>query len=251
MEKPSASIQRRLSTTSKTIPSTPTGLNHFSNRSRQAKFASGLLRLDLASGDRLLSMRHLATLREALMRISLRTLFAIVTAVAFACAALRFAEKFWWSVSAGLSLFAFTGIAIVAVVGRGERRIFCIGFVISVGIYAAVLYFGAAHGEFLNTVGGRLPTSYPLQLMHQSISEHAPIDPQPDEVLRGRRSPDASTRFGKKQNLAVRNLPDQAWFMHIGHLLWAMLIGCCGGIFARYVYDREKRFASDKTADLS
>ena len=145
------------------------------------------------------------------MRLSLRLLLILIALLAVACAGLKYANDWWWSILSGLALLLFMAMAVLACVGCGERRMFAVGFTICAVIYGAILFL----------------TSKLLSPVFQSVVTFKSID----------------TSTGQKVPFPppyILETPQRSPFMLIGHLLWSILFASLGGLFARFIYAQDK-----------
>jgi len=189
------------------------------------------------------------------MAYSIRGLLIITAFVAAACAALRYAGPVWWNIlfiAAGLLFMAAT---VVAFVGKGNQRALAIGFAVCFAIYGAVVFLSPANE--LNVVRGRLPTTKVMRPIVESMAPPGRDDPVPttmDSTMQQNvdtgfsigvdfeRAP-TNTRPTFTTSATTRNgfpgvLPEHSDLLRIAHLLWAMLFGFLGSIFAGFVYRR-------------
>ena len=192
-----------------------------------------------------------ATASPSGLRISLREFLLLITAVVIACAALKLANEYWLITVSLATLLVFIAAAIVAIVDRGSRQVFAIGFIVA----------GVVYGGFLSGFGPkdeRLPTTRLLSPVYglvavtwywdlaakRSISE-SELPPGAKIHYGGGGGggfggavlpPPPTTGFAYSEQL-----PYHEHFMTIGHCLWALLLGYAGGHFARWVYHRRLR----------
>ena len=145
-----------------------------------------------------------------------------------------------------LTLLAFIAAAISAVVGRGPRQAFALGFVLAAAVYAAVM---VADGK-LSPRPGRLVTSQLLSSFYGAVTETVYRRWGSGQELRRDQLPaDALvTRLGHSVDFPNPRpvfskvvTPDRLHFTAVGHCLWALLLGYVGGHFARFVYARRVR----------
>jgi len=199
-------------------------------------------------------------------RLSLREFFVLFAAVAAGCAALRYANG-WWLGAVGLVvMLAFMAQAITALVDRGPRQAFALGFVACLASYLSIFWMETE----IHPYQARFPTSRLLRTAFESVRERLYIDESTgDEVTQSNLPPLASIdedtswtivpapgqgggmwqqptprRYGGTVGVNFRRIgdrPPREQFMPLGHLLWALAFGYIGGHFGRYVYSRRMR----------
>jgi hypothetical protein len=177
-----------------------------------------------------------------MFQLSLRSLLVAVALVALAIVSLRFASDAWWTlIMSILELMLFAAV-ILAILDRGERQAFAIGFVVAMTCYGLVFQiipterpFGSHGHPELNPDIGRLPTSRLLRPIYYSIAYIGLVD-----VTTGKPLANSNPQMGggASGNYSMGELPSREIFMTIGHAWWAILLGVCGGLFARWVYRR-------------
>jgi len=171
-------------------------------------------------------------------RISLRELLVTVSLVALAIPSLQHASSTWLAIVAGVTMVAFFVALIGAVVDRGPRQAFAIGFALTMLAYGLILTNGR---EIVSGVNGsmsrnvefdyrqaRLPTSQLMRYVHAAVQRgqwfvllpdlHAGSSSDLAEVLqrmlnaRMRPSPNltADGDFGLNTQQAVRQFQAQA-----------------------------------------
>ena len=111
-------------------------------------------------------------------RISLREFLLLVTTFTIACAALKYANGYWLAVVSLATLLAFIAATVVAVVDRGPRQTFAVGFLVAVAIYAGLIHsrkpegapnnFVATNPEF-DPYRGVLPTTLLLRPLFEAV----------------------------------------------------------------------------------
>jgi hypothetical protein len=179
-------------------------------------------------------------------RISLRELLLLVTLVALAIASLKYASELWLAIVAGLAMIAFFVTGIVAVVDRGPRQAFAIGFALTMIAYGLMLTSGQnTQGPRGNVSSkniefhpwkGRLPTTRLLRYAHMVVNE-----PQQETWGGG----------GFPMRTTMVEHPRREVFMPVGHCWWALLLGYLGGRFALFVYVRRMRESTQLAAESS
>jgi hypothetical protein len=186
-----------------------------------------------------------------MFQLSLRSLLVAVALVALTIVSLRFASEAWWTLVITIAAIALGAAMILAIVDRGERQAFAIGFVVAMAGYGIVLKalpkystFGSqGHPEF-NPDVGQLPTTILLRPVYHAIAQIGLID-----LSTGKPVPNAAAQIGGglggggmgSANYSMSESPPREVFMRIGHAWWAILLGVCGGLFARWVYRRRTR----------
>jgi len=191
-------------------------------------------------------------------RFSLRGLLAVIVFFAVACAALKFANDTWWAIVSGGALLLLMAMAVVAFAAKGPLRAFAVGYVICTLIYGTVVYL-CGNLELSCYGDGRLPTSKLLTPIYTAVVNVTYFDrstgkPVSDNVPPKGESDMASGAyfgpgggFGGPPGVAGTypvHRPGQDVFMRIGHLLWSVIFGWLGGVFAKFVYSRSERQTS-------
>jgi len=208
----------------------------------------------------LLSIIHSSTIDDVMFRLSLRELLSFVALVALGITSLRYASDAWLALVAGVTMIALFVALIVAVVDRGPRQAFAIGFALTAIAYGAVLMTGqttrgnsgnvtSINVEF-NTWEGRLPTTRLLRYVHTAV-EHGGYydfktgvevpDYDPAKDPRPRMGGGGFGGAGGFSTISYREVPPSGVFMPIGHCWWVLLLAYAGGLLARYVYWRRVR----------
>ena len=198
-----------------------------------------------------------------MMRISLRQLLVAVAVVALAIVSLCGANELWLAIVSGVAMVIVFGMLIVAVVDRGPRQVFAIGFVLTVIVYGAVIFTGRTtrgSGGSMNSANvemdpyeGRLPTTRLLRYVFLSIEHGTYYDfntgkelPNHDPSKNATGGSVGGGFGGGVPTVSYRENPQRDVFMPIGHCWWALLLGYAGGLFAEYVYARR---ASEQTSN--
>lgn len=184
------------------------------------------------------------TPRERLFRISLRELLLLLALCAVAIVSLRYASGPWQLVVFTITMVAAFVAAIVAVVDRGARQAFAIGFALSMALYGLIFLYGSARATDgrnleLNPQAGRLPTSRLLEPVYKALVEVRWIDLRTGQEVPGH-DPTSASAAGASFVTADER-PERGAFMRIGHCWWALLLGYLGGWFARWVYLQRNR----------
>jgi len=182
-----------------------------------------------------------------MFQVSLRSLLVFVTLCALAIVSLRFASPGWQTAVSSIAFFAFWAAAIVAIVDRGPRQVFAIGMAVSMAAYGIVLYAlpreGAPnlqyHTEF-NPDTGRLPTTRLLAPIYQAIRDVRWYDMTTGRIVPGY-DPATQANAPGAANMTASEWPSRETFCAIGQCWWAIVLGICGGWFARVVYLRRTR----------
>jgi hypothetical protein len=186
-----------------------------------------------------------------MFQLSLRSLLVAVAFVALTIVSLRFASEAWWTLVLTIAAIALCAAMILAIVDRGERQAFAIGFVVAMLGYGLVLQsipkestFGSQGHQEFNPDVGRLPTTLLLRPIYHLIADIKLID-----FSTGKPVANAAAQVGGglggggmgSANYSMSESPPREVFMKIGHAWWAILLGVCGGLFARWVYRRRTR----------
>jgi hypothetical protein len=184
------------------------------------------------------------------VRISLREFLLLFIAFAIGFTALKFANQWWLAAIGGVTLLTFLAASIVAIIDRGPRQAYAIGFAACVIGYAPLFMLGNEMDPFT----GELPTSRMLQPVFLAVRVQTYLNVRTREELLESQLPDDALIEGKSAFPNYRppnsvgtyfvrssSLPDLQHFMPIGHCLWVLLLGYAGGHFARWVYFRRLR----------
>jgi hypothetical protein len=195
--------------------------------------------------------------RPSAWRLSLRQLLLFVAILAVASCAMQFANE-WWK----LGLFCFTTIfflaaAVEAILSRGVRQSFAIGFVVCGGIYL-VLVALLGRGELYQFEPGQLPTTQLLRELHSLISGTVYVSGETGERIAESQLTEEQAKLTRKvQSFGSTSTYEQPiWtqayrldpgtFLFVGQCLWTLVIACLGGLYGRYAYLR--RAATDSRA---
>jgi hypothetical protein len=196
-----------------------------------------------------------------MFRISLRQMLVFVAAIALAIASLKYANDVWLAVVATVLMPALFISLIVAVVDRGPRQAFAIGFAIIIVAYGTTLLTGTSgFGGDLNSKNvefdqwaGRLPTTRLLRYVHAAVQTSGYFDNVTGKELPNYDPANPPNRFrgvgGFAPGVSYRESPPRGKFMPIGHMWWALLLGYLGGVFAMFVYRRRLRDEEKLPAD--
>jgi hypothetical protein len=199
-----------------------------------------------------------------MLRVSLREAFIFVALVALATASLKYANDTWISIVAAIMMLSFFVALIIAVVDRGPRQAFAIGFVLVAAAYG-YLVVSATHSESNRVIefygsSGRLPTTRLLNLIYQSVNTSDYYDNATGQPLPGFDPATESDRLrlsiqmpggGMVPGVSFRQIPEMDSFMRVGHCWWALILGCAGGYFAQVVYRRRLRDEQKLPAETS
>jgi hypothetical protein len=131
-----------------------------------------------------------------LPRFTIRDLILATTFLAVACAALAYPTVIWRSVLTSTAMLAFAAAGIVAMLDRGERQAWSIGYVACFVFYYLLRFKASSYNH-------QLPTDDLLELI----------------------APDFRSDFHRLIRFGI-----------IGHLLFSMLFAYFGGQFAGWVY---------------
>jgi hypothetical protein len=183
-----------------------------------------------------------------MFQLSLRSLLVAVGLIALAIVSFRFASEAWWTLVMTIAAIALCTATILALVDRGERQAFAIGFVVAMVGYGLILEGLSKSGpkwrhEF-NPDVGQLPTTRLLRPVYHTVARIGLID-----LSTGKPVPNSAAQIGSglsgggmgSANYSMSESPRREVFMKIGHGWWAILLGLCGGVFARGVYRRRTR----------
>lgn len=100
-------------------------------------------------------------------RWSVRGMLVLVALVALAIPSLQYASEAWLALVVGITIVAFLVALNVAVVDRGPRQAFAIGFVLTMAAYGLILMSFQTR-EF-DQWKGRLPTTRLLRYVHAAV----------------------------------------------------------------------------------
>ncbi len=207
-------------------------------------------------------------------RMSLREILVLVAMVALAISSLKYAEDTWLALVAGVTMIAFFVVLIVAVVDRGPRQAFAIGFALTMFAYGLILMTGQrtiGSGGSVSSKNiefhqweGRLPTTHVLRYIHLGVNSSGYFDNTTGKELPDydpAKDPNREGGFGGRRvqtpgggwfpAISYREIPPREKFMPIGHCWWAMILGYAGGHFARFVYWRRLRSERKLPAETS
>ena len=197
-------------------------------------------------------------------RFSLRELLLLIGFVALACVSLKYAGFVWvLTLSAAASLL-FMGAAVVAVVDRGRRQAAAIGLALCLAIYGIVFWSSpresnGRQSRELDPYDAQLPTSkalYPLftVMVHGTYRDSAGNEIKDYDPNQAATMGMGSGMFGgggmgggmggMGGGAYYHEVPERSQFMGVGHLLWALLLGCLGSRLAVWSYDRRAKAES-------
>jgi predicted PurR-regulated permease PerM len=186
---------------------------------------------------------------SAMVRMSIRQLLLFVAIIAIAIVSLNFANELWMTSIIGATMLVVVGAAIVGVVDRGPRQAYAAGFAITAVLY--LLFLGALFGREFEQLYGKLPTTWSLTRLHKAINRNVYFD-NIGRVIPNYVPADNSAGYGVGGfAIQTREIPQSGHFMPIGHCWWAILLGCIGGLFARFIYARRVREQPNRAADFS
>lgn len=167
-------------------------------------------------------------------------MLVIVALIAFALASFRYANDSWAVLILGFTMVAVFAAAIIAIVDRGARQGFAIGFTLIAAVYGLLLILGAT--EF-DQYSGRWPTTRLLRPLHSAMDRSEWINTATGMVIQNFDPHNPTVPIvggggviGAGGGAEWREIPPREAFMPIGHCWWALLLGFIGGHFARYVY---------------
>jgi hypothetical protein len=168
--------------------------------------------------------------------------------VAVGCASLKHAGEVWWMVLSLAMLAGFLAASVAAVVGRGPLQARAIGFVLCVTTYLLLIFWSAPFNDD-GTVSrefdpgtAHLPTTKLLTRVHAALSTQTWIN-----VATGQPIPRFDPHAGMGLNVVSVDSLDRSYFMAIGHLLWAFLIGYLGSRLAAWIDARRRQPAGKKS----
>lgn len=177
---------------------------------------------------------------KGLPQISLRELLAMVLFAGLGLASLRTGGLIA-SITTIVAIVFLMCTAILAVVGRGQGRIFATGFLIPVVIYGGIVF--AAGDKELDPYNGRLPTSRILQTLWPVLATQTWTDLRTGQVVPNY-NPAVHGPMGGMGGMARAmslETPDRPTFMSLGHILWATIFGYGGARFALAVYRQQQK----------
>ena len=131
------------------------------------------------------------------------------------------------------------GLAIIAFVGRDQPKVFAIGFLLPLLVYAATVL--AAGSNELDPYDGRLPTTIALRYAHQALVTTTWTDSATGKVVPDY-APAKDPNWGSGggafggPSMMIHEHPDRPTFMSLAHFILAMMMGGIGGKFAVFVY---------------
>lgn len=194
-------------------------------------------------------------------RFSLRHLLGLVAYCALALTALKFAGPVWWTVLTSVAMLVFAAALVFVFIERGPQQAAAIGFVLSCALYGLLLFFveltqSDASDQFDPfSYSPALPTTMAMRPVFQAVSGGYWTD-----AATGQRIPDFDPANPGPYNVqgsgvfkpgagfaSFHERPPRLDFMRIAHLLWALLFGYVGALFAGFVYARRIRRESATT----
>jgi hypothetical protein len=184
-------------------------------------------------------------------RLSLRRLLALVAVAAVGCVALKYANAWWVAGVAAFTLLAFMASVVVALVDRGPRQAFAIGFAVCAAIYGGMVassrwFYAGGMGAVTPIVNremdpnaGILPTTQLLGVYYRAVVEEWYKDFTTGQTWKGRSTPPQAQNSSRTGLISRQPPPEE--FMPVGHCLWMLLLAYAGGYFAMYVNARRWR----------
>jgi hypothetical protein len=186
-----------------------------------------------------------------MFQFSLRQLFILVTVLALAIVSLRYASDLIRGVIAMVGMWAAISAGILALVDRGQRQAFAIGFLAGVFGYGLLISGGDTRStnqgerniELDLRYNGTLPTTHLLRAARESLQWEQNFDSQGNTISARQRAlnDDADRKAGRQPTSYRVERPPTRSFAQIGHLWFALLFGYLGGQFARFVYLRRMK----------
>ncbi|MGI9456819.1 MAG: hypothetical protein ACR2NU_09665 [Aeoliella sp.] len=206
-----------------------------------------------------------ASAKSWLPRVSLREFLGIVTFVAVACAAMRYASPLWDSILSIVVILIGTATTIIACVERGKQQAFTIGFAACLIGYSVawsleeppkMVYEPISGNEnYIRT--GKSPLTKFLSEGWMALRAPYYVTTKTNQAMERYDGPItdvALVRMGRANIPPPKNLsnwpksagtvyhltirPRLDTFTAIGHALFALLFGYLGGKFAVFVYHR-------------
>jgi hypothetical protein len=189
---------------------------------------------------------------KGMFRFTIRELGLLTAFLAVGCAGLKYANAWWWSALALGTFVLLLAAIITALVGRGPWRAAAIGFSVAVLAYAILLRSVPIQANTntspeLDPYNGTLPTSRLLLPVFKSMVRTKWIDGATGQEVRDYRPPTVTGfggggfgGFGGNPSVYLQGTPQPENFMKVGHLLWALVFGYCGGRFAVWVHQRSQ-----------
>jgi hypothetical protein len=161
-----------------------------------------------------------------------------VALCATAIVSLRYASPEWRTIVLSIMLIVFCAAAIIALVERGPRQAFAIGCAVSMLVYGITLL--VMWRSESNPSTAQLVTTYTLAPLYRSIAEIRFLDFATGQYVNESEYQKAQRSTGSAR-ITLNEMPRRETFMMIGHGWWAILLGLCGGWFARLIYLRRER----------
>jgi len=159
-------------------------------------------------------------------QFSLRSFLVAVAFCAVAIAALLNASEAWLAGVATVTIGLFMVEALVAIYCPGARRAFAVGFLVWGAIYFAVHNFLLA-GYSSSVLG----TAMILQLAFEGMH------------------PETSASIRSHSGFALGHYYEL--YMHIGEFLWTLVLGGCGGLLARMLWQRKLQQTAGRAIESS
>lgn len=173
---------------------------------------------------------------------SLRNLLIATAIIPVAVYMLAKANAMLVSAVITVAIAVWIAMAIVAFVGKGERRAFASGALIAATVYGAVVYF---LGD-LSLVGSSLFTTGLLYYAHEACVTRTMVPVQGGMGMGGGGSMMMMSGMGggMPAMMLANESPNGQHFVMIGQAYWGILIGIIGGWFACWVARREQNEAA-------
>lgn len=187
--------------------------------------------------------------------LSLRELLLLVAIAAFAIVSLKFANDWFWIGLSTAAMLLFMAALIVAFIDRGSRQAFAIGFVLCGGMYAgAVVAATSKDSREFDPYAGSLPTTKLMRPVFEAAVKMEYMVMGSTQTYASQPEAFRASRSNQKLRNAIGNgilgleSPKRENFLGVAHVWWGLLLGYCGGRFAKFVYLRREQRANDTVA---
>jgi hypothetical protein len=177
------------------------------------------------------------------MRFNIRSLLILVVYVAVGCAAMVKSTQAWASAVVTLTVATLLAAAVISVTSRGRSRAFGRGFALAGLGYLAIAYApGAAEN-----IGPHLATTkalvWSVKKIHGDDADQSYVAFSPDGKLLATAQGRSTIRVWDLASgtfLPPVQTPSES-FIRTGQCLWALVIGCLGGLLGQSCYARSER----------